>query len=91
LVLAVKGRTSVEADCLTRSDLERLNWIFAEVDPRSGGPPMRVGEWFENLGRFGVGGRLAIPRLNEFRRHPNPWVRMWATEVLRRIVPTDIR
>ncbi len=84
LVLGVMGRTSVEGDCVTRSDLERLDRIVAEADRRDWDPPMHVAEWFENLGRFGVGGRLAIPRLNEFRRHPNPWVRMWATEALRR-------
>jgi hypothetical protein len=46
-------------------------------------------EWFETLGRFGVAGRLAIPRLSEFRNHPNPWVRMWAGEALTRIVAKD--
>jgi HEAT repeat protein len=91
LVLGVMGRTSVEGDCLTRSDLKRLDWMFAEADPRDWDPPMHVGEWFEDLGRFGVGGRLAIPRLNDFRKHSNPWVRMWATEALRRIVREDIR
>jgi len=49
--------------------------------------PMFVGEWFERLGRFGVGGRLAIPRLREFQKHPDPWVRMWASEALMRIMP----
>ena len=87
LVLGVIGRTSVEGDCLTRNVLEPLDRMFAEVYPRDWDPPMHVGEWFENLGHFGVGGRLAIPRLNEFRKHPNPWVRMCATEALRRIIP----
>jgi HEAT repeat protein len=91
LVLGVMGRTSVEGDCLTRSDLERLDWMIAQADPRDLDPPMLVGGWFENLGRFGVGGRLAIPRLNEFRKHSNPWVRMWAAEALRRIGPEGIR
>jgi HEAT repeat protein len=90
-VLGVMGRTSVEGDCVTRSDLERLDRIFAEADRSDWDPSTHVGELFENLGRFGVGARLAIPRLNEFRKHPSPWVRMWATEALRRIVPEIIR
>ena len=76
------------------SDAERswnAGWMFAEADRRDWDPPMNIGECFENLGRFGVGGHLAIPRLNELRRHQNPWVRMWATETLKRIVPEDIR
>jgi HEAT repeat protein len=89
LVLGIMGRTSVEGDWLTRRDLERLDLMFAHPDPRRGDMPMPVGDWFEHLSRFGVGGRLAIPRLNEFRKHPNPWVRMWASEALTRIVPND--
>jgi HEAT repeat protein len=89
LVLGVMGRTSVEGDGLTRSVLERLDWLFAQADPRAGEPPMQLEEWFELLGRLGVGGRLAIPRLNEFRAHPNPWVRMWATDALSRISLED--
>jgi len=89
LVLGVMGRTSIEGDWLTRRDLERLDLLFAHRDPRSGDPGMPFGEWFEHLTRFGVGSRLAIPRLNEFRKHPNPWVRMWASEALKRIMPMD--
>jgi hypothetical protein len=85
LVLGVMGRTSVEGDWLTWRVLESLDRMFARADPGAGEPPMHVGEWFELLGRFGVGGRWAIPRLNEFRKHPNAWARMWATEALSRI------
>jgi hypothetical protein len=44
-------------------------------------------ESLETLARFGVAGRLAIPRLREFQKHANPWVRMSATEALLRIAP----
>jgi hypothetical protein len=89
LILGAMGRTSVEGDCLTRRTLERLDRIFAQTDLRNGELPMFVGEWFEYLGRFGAGGRLAIPRLDEYRKHPNPWVRMWAGEALTQILPKD--
>jgi hypothetical protein len=87
LLMGVMGRTSVEADDLIRADLERLDAMFAPADHEADDPPMPVGYWFERLGRFGVGGRLAIPRLREFEKHPSPWVRMWATEALERITP----
>ena len=41
--------------------------------------------WFEDIGHLGRGARLASPRLNESRKHPNPWIRLWATEALERI------
>jgi hypothetical protein len=87
LVLSVMGETSVEADYLTRIDLQRLDSVFARAGHEADDPPMHVGEWFERLARFGVGGRLAVPRLREFQKHPSPWVRMWATEALARIAP----
>ena len=88
LVLGVMGRTSVEADNLIRSDLRRLDSIFADAYPPHWEPlPMHVAEWFERLGRFGVGGRLAIPQLREFQKHSDPFVRMWATEALTRVSP----
>ncbi len=91
LVLAAMGRSSVEGDCLTRRYLERIDRMaaaFAEDDYFSFD---FLEEWFDFLGRLGVGARLAIPRLNELRNHANPWVRMWATEALRRIRPEDVR
>jgi HEAT repeat protein len=79
------GRTSGEADYLIRLDLLRLDRIFASADTEADDPPMPVAEWFERLGRFGVGGRKAIPRLRQFQKHPSPWVRMWTTEALLQI------
>jgi HEAT repeat protein len=89
MLLGVMGRTSIEGDSLIRRSLERLDLIYGHRDPRLGDPGLYLGNWFERLARFGVGGRLAIPRLNEFREHPSPWVRMWASEALTRITPND--
>ena len=89
LVLGVMGRTSVEADCVIRHELEWLDWVFSHDDPRRREPDMYLGERLESLGRFGVGGRLAIPRLKELCQHPNPWVRVHADEALTRIMPKD--
>jgi HEAT repeat protein len=85
MLMGVMGRTSVEADYLIGLDLEKLDSIFAQARLEADDPPMPVRQWFERLGRFGVGGRLAIPRLREFQKHPSPWVRMWATEALAQI------
>jgi HEAT repeat protein len=88
LVLGNLGRTSAEADHLIRSDLFRLNAMFADDYPPEAEPPRTsTDEWFERFGRFGIGGRLALPRLREFQKDPDPWVRMWATEAIARITP----
>jgi hypothetical protein len=84
MVLAAMGRTSVEGDVVTRQRLSRLNSMLAFPDPRDEEVAHLEG-WFEAFSRLGVGGRLAIPRLEEFRMHPNPWVRMWAREALEKI------
>jgi HEAT repeat protein len=93
VVLGAMGRTSVEGDCLTRHNLKRLDHIFEPNELMPGELPIDAGlgteSWFEDLGRLGVGGRLAIPRLIEFRKHPNPFVRMWASEALAQILPKD--
>jgi len=86
MVLGVMGRTSLEADRLTRRYLEQLDPMLASRDARDG-PNEMLEEWFEMLGRLGRAGRLAVPRSNEYRKHPDPWVRMWATEALERIMP----
>ncbi len=83
MVYGAMGQPSLEADALIRSYLELLDWTIegAEIEGYDFFP-----EWIiERLGRFGVGGRLAIPRLNELRRHRNPWMRQWAGEALARI------
>jgi len=87
MVLGAMGRTSVESDWLTRRWLESMDAMIAFGHPIDGDPADDQESWFEKIGRFGVAGRLAIPRLNEFRKYPNPWVRMWAAEALERIVP----
>jgi hypothetical protein len=87
MLLGVMGRPSVEADWLTRDDLQRLDSMFARADPRDSKPQIPDGEWFESLGRIGGGGRVAIPRLRDYLKHPSPWVRMWAAEALERIAP----
>ena len=93
LALGAMGRTSVEGDCLTRHNLKRLDQIFEPTELMPEVLPADVGlgaeNWFKDLGRLGVGGRLAIQRLNEFRNHPNPFVRMWASEALAQVVPKD--
>jgi hypothetical protein len=91
LVLGAMGRTSVEGDCLTQHTLERLDQRFAQLDLVLGGMSLDVESWFEDLGRLGVGGRLAIPRLNGFCNHPDPLVRMWASEALAQILPKEAR
>ena len=82
-VIAAMGRTSFETDWLTRRYLEELEDMPAYNDQNWIGI---LDGWFENVGRLGSGARLAIPRLNEFRKHPSPWVRMWAAEALEQIV-----
>ena len=87
MVLGAMGRSSVEGDCLTRHYLERIDGMIANADPRDENGIEYLEGWLERLGDFGTAARLAIPRLNEFREHLNPWVRMWAAEALERIVP----
>jgi HEAT repeat protein len=84
-VLGAMGRVSFETDWLTRRYLERIDQMLA-LDPNEDYEHEFLQESIETLGSFGTAGRLAIPRLNEFRKHPNPWVRMWAAEALERIV-----
>ena len=74
-VLGAMGRTSVEGDCLTRDYLERIDRRITDCDPRHDPYLDYYEEWYELLGRLGPGARLAIPRLNEFRNDPNPWLR----------------
>jgi hypothetical protein len=79
------GRTSLETDWITRRYLERMDSMFGSIDPREEESIELIEDWLETLSSFGTAGRLAIPRLNGLRKHPNPWVRMWATEALERI------
>jgi len=85
LVLAAMGPTSVEGDVVTRYRLAGMNAVLAFPDPRDADVD-HLEDWFKSLSRLGVGARLAIPRLQDFRKHANPWVRMWAREALEKIV-----
>lgn len=86
MLLGAMGQTSREADALIRGDLEYLDWVVEGAD-REGYDLFP--EWvIERLGRFGVGGWLAVPRLNQLRKHRDPWIRQWAGEALVRINPT---
>ncbi len=85
MVLGAMGRTSLETDWMTRRYLKRIDWMIALFDPRDEFDDEVTEEWFETIGSFGTAARLAIPRLNAFREHPNPWIRLWAKEALERI------
>jgi HEAT repeat protein len=89
MVLGSMGRTSFEGDWLTRRYLERLDDRLAHGHPNDR-DPFEHGEWLlESFGRLGAAGRLAIPRLKELREHHDPFVRMWASEALKRISPHE--
>ncbi len=91
MVRGAIGRTSFESDWLTRRRLEGLDIALAHSDPLESEPLEHFEWWFEEIGRFGVAGRLAIPRLREFCKRPSPFVRMWANEALERIMPAEGR
>ncbi len=84
------GRTSLEADVLTGRWLKSLNRNLA-IGSGEGEEdwelPRFIEEYFEAIGRLGVGARVAIPRLEELRKHQNAWVRLWAIETLEKVRP----
>jgi hypothetical protein len=87
MVLGAMGRPGLEADALVRHDLELLDDTIDGRDREGYG---LIPEWIiRQLGRFGIGGRLAVPRLTELRRHRDPWIRLWAGEALARIKKSD--
>jgi len=83
-VLGVMGRSSLEADETTKSHLETIDPMVTSRDPRDEHIEY-LEEWFETLGSLRTAARVAIPRLKEYRKHPDPCVRMWATEALEKI------
>jgi HEAT repeat protein len=88
MVLGAMGRTSFESDWVTRRLLVGLDLELAQPTLLLAPEPLDYCEsWFEEIGRLGVAGRLAIPRLKEMRNSPSPFVRMWAAEALGRITP----
>jgi HEAT repeat protein len=87
-LLGATGRTSFEADAIIRLDLERLEESLAADETECSGHELEYLGWrFDRLGLFGVGGRVAIPRLEELGTHRNPWIRLFSVEALRRIKP----
>ena len=87
VVEGAMGRATFEGDWLTRRCLAMVDRSLERLHPMDGDGSTYLEEWIETFGSFGPAARLAIPRLNEFRKHPNPWVPMWASEALERIVP----
>ena len=87
-VLGAMGRPSFEADAITGTWLEQLDRALSDAADE-GNEPLFIEGYIDRLGDLGVGGRSAVPRLNELRRHRNPWVRQWAGEVLGRITRAD--
>jgi HEAT repeat protein len=87
VVFGAMGQSSVEGDYLTRLFLEQIDTIIANTYPIGDYGIADLERWFETIGHLGASGRLAVPRLNDFRKnHRNPWVRLWAAEALERIV-----
>jgi HEAT repeat protein len=87
MVLGAMGRTNFESDRLTRMYLKMLDEQLSHDQLAEGCQLDQSDELFETIGRLGVAGHLAIPRLNELRNDRDPFVRMWAAEALKRITP----
>jgi HEAT repeat protein len=88
IVLGALGRTSPQTDWWTSMRLKHLDTALSDDDLHRTDPDINVEEWFEALAAFGTAARSAVPRLNELRKHPSPWVRVWATEALEHIMPS---
>lgn len=86
-VLGALGKTSFEADVLTRDSMEVLNGNIAAAEADAGDESRFAYGFLQRIGRLGVGARLAIPRLSELQSHRNPWLRQQARETLAKIVP----
>ncbi len=82
------GRASLEGEFMTRRWLEPLDRMIPR-DGRIRGDymPFFLEGYFERIASFGVGAQVAIPRMEELLRHPNPWIRLWSGETLARIRP----
>jgi hypothetical protein len=86
IVFGAMGRPSVEADVMIRRRLTDVDSYNAEdLLKRDWDTPTFLRWWCQQVTQFGVGGRLAIPYLERFLKHPNPLVRMWAAEALEEI------
>jgi HEAT repeat protein len=88
IVLGAMGRTSLEADILTKRRLKWLQYnLAADSEEGDWEPPTYIEQNLEAIGRLGAGARLAIPRLEDLSRHRNAWVRLWASETLEKVRP----
>jgi HEAT repeat protein len=85
-VLGAMGKRSLEGELIARRWLEDLNGVL-EQGERESSETLFVEGYFERLSDLGVGAEPAVPRLNELCNHRNPWIRQWAGEALRRIMP----
>ena len=82
--LVALGRPSLEAELILRREMEDIDEQIHESMIRTDIPSQL--EWrYERLSRFGLASRSAIPKLKEWQKHPNPWIRLWAGEAKSRI------
>src|SRR3954451_16017331 len=82
MFLGAMSRPKLEADVLIRNDLELSDRTIDGAD-REGCGLFPEWEWvIIRLGLYGVGGRLAVTRLNGLRRHGNSSIRQWPGEAL---------
>jgi HEAT repeat protein len=89
-VLGGIGRNSLEGELVSRRLLEGVDKNLKIAEDESDSLDSTTVEtyfedWFASLGRLGVGGGAAVPRLRELLRHPSPWIRQLAGETLGRI------
>ncbi|MHC5543797.1 hypothetical protein ACYOEI_36685, partial [Singulisphaera rosea] len=87
-VLAALGKPSFEADTRTQFWLNRLDRNLAAALEEGYDEARFTEGYFQQFDRLGIGARMAIPRLNALRSHPNPWIRRRAEETLGEIVPS---
>jgi HEAT repeat protein len=87
MVLGALGRSRFDADMFVYERLARRDSFFKHIGPLQADPISSLEEFLEFVGSLGPAARAAIPRVNEFLKHSNPWVRMWAVDALARIDP----
>jgi HEAT repeat protein len=85
IVLGAMSRSSFETDWLTQGYLDHLDSDLQTPCQTDEDANEAIEETLETLGRFGPAARLAIPRLCELRKHPSPFVRLWAAEALAKL------
>ncbi len=86
IVLGALGRPEIETDCQTRRYLTQLESQLDRFEPADWGSTSFTQTMFSIVAQLGPAVRVAIPRLTELRkRHPSPFVRLWAREALDKI------